>query len=260
YQSLQAQLIRRLSHGLSVNKSYTLAKAIDMCSVICEGCGNAANPFNLRSMRGRAAWDRRNAFVASYLWSPPLKFSDHWKSALLSGWTLSGITTVQSGAPITFFNGIDVAVNGTTAPEHAFLTGKPITLSHPNTGAMVSEFFNTAAFVSPICSFTPQPGNPQVIQQENCTPDGIPYNLLGQYGQSGRNILSGPAYSDTDFAIFRDFAFKERYKAEVRGEFFNIFNQVNFNNPDNTVTDPTFGQILGANSARVIQVSVKFFW
>jgi hypothetical protein len=107
---------------------------------------------------------------------------------------------------------------------------------------------------------TPQPGNLQVIQKENCTPDGIPYNLLGRYGQSGRNILSGPAYSDTDFAIFRDFAFGERYKAELRGEFFNIFNQVNFNNPDNTVTDPTFGQILGANSGRVIQVSLKFFW
>jgi hypothetical protein len=260
YHSLQVQLIRRLSHGVSVNASYTLAKAIDLCSVICEGCGNVANPFNLRSMRGRAAWDRRNAFVASYLWSPPVNFSDHWKNVLLGGWTLSGITSIQSGAPITFFNGIDDAVNGTTAPEHAFLTGKPIALSHPNTGAMVNEFFNTGAFVSPICTFTPEAGNPQVIQQENCTPDGIPYNLLGQYGQSGRDILSGPAYSDTDFAIFRDFAFKERYKAEIRGEFFNIFNSVNFNNPDNTVTDPTFGQILGANSARIAQVSVKFFW
>jgi hypothetical protein len=83
---------------------------------------------------------------------------------------------------------------------------------------------------------------------------------LGQYGQSGRNILSGPAFSNTDFAILKEFPFKERYRVEFRSEFFNVFNQVNFNNPDNTVTDSTFGQILSAHPGRVIQFALKFFW
>jgi hypothetical protein len=260
YHSFQVQLVRRLSHGLSVNAAYTLGKTVDMCSTICEAGGVDPNPFNLRGQRGRADSDRRNAFVVSYLWSPPIKFNDHWKNVLLSGWTFSGITSIQSGAPITFFGGIDAAVNGTTAAEHAFRTGQPIALNHTSRAAMVNEFFNTAAFTSPICTFTPQPGDAQVIEQENCTPDGIPYNQLGQYGQSGRNILSGPAYSDTDVAVFRDFVFEERYKAEARAEFFNVFNQVNFLNPDNTETDPTFGQLLGANSGRQVQFSLKFFW
>jgi hypothetical protein len=266
YHSMQVSLIRRLSHGLSVNASYTLSKAIDMCSYICEAGGTDFNPVNLRNMRGRADWDRRNAFVASYLWSPPVNFSDHWKNVLLSGWTVSGITSIQSGPPWSFFSPIDVAVNGTGAPELAFVNGKRISLGHTSRGAMVNEFFNTAAFVNPTCTFTPQPGNPQVIQQENCTPDGIRYNLLGQYGQSGRNILSGPAYSDTDISVMREFTFKEQYKAEVRGDFFNLFNQVNFTSPsdysnsNNTVTDSTFGQLLAASPARVIQVSLKFFW
>src|SRR5208283_623879 len=94
YHSFQVQVDHHMSHGVSVMASYSLAKAIDMCSAFCEGCGNAANPFNLRSMRGRASWDRRNAFVASYLWSPPVKFSDHWKNVLMGGWTFSGITTI----------------------------------------------------------------------------------------------------------------------------------------------------------------------
>ncbi|MGH9327965.1 MAG: carboxypeptidase regulatory-like domain-containing protein, partial [Terriglobia bacterium] len=94
YHSLQVQMIRRLSHGLSVNASYTLAKALDMCSYNCEAGGTDPNPFNLRSMRGRSDWDRRDAFVASYLWSPPFKFSNHWKNELLGGWTLSGITSI----------------------------------------------------------------------------------------------------------------------------------------------------------------------
>ena len=260
YHSFQAHVVQRLSKGMSVDASYTLAKAEDMCSYICEAGGTTADPFNLRSLRGRADWDRRNAFVASYLWSPPVKFSEHWKNVMLGGWTFSGITTIQSGAPITFYSGADVAVNGTGAAEHAFRTGQPIALNHSSRAAMVNEFFNTGAFVSPICTFTPHPFNPQVIEQQNCTPDGIPYNLLGQYGQSGRNILSGPAFNSTDIGILKDFPFKERYRVQFRSEFFNIFNQVNFNNPDNTVTDSSFGQILGANSGRVIQFALKFFW
>ncbi|MGH9326169.1 MAG: hypothetical protein ACRD2B_05705, partial [Terriglobia bacterium] len=237
--------------------SYTLSKALDTCSAFCEGCGNAANPFNLEgSMKGRAAWDRRNAFVASYLWSPPVHFSDHWKNTLLGGWTISGITTLQSGAPITFFAPVDVGVNGTTAPEHAFLNGQRIGLNNPT----VNEFFNVNAFLNPLCTFVPQPFNPQVIEQTNCTPDGIKYSLLGTYGQSGRNILSGPAYSDTDFDVIRDFTFKERYKVEFRAEFFNLFNQVNFGQPSSTVGSSSFGQLLSADPGRIIQFALKFFW
>lgn len=58
----------------------------------------------------------------------------------------------------------------------------------------------------------------------------------------------------------RDFTFKERYKVELRGEFFNVFNQVNLANPDSSVTDSTFGQILSANPGRVGQIALKFFW
>jgi hypothetical protein len=154
YHSLQVQLTHRMAHGLSVTSSYTLAKAIDLCSAICEACGCVSNPFNTRSIRGRANFDRRNAFVASWLWSPPVKFSEHWKNALLGGSTVSGVTTIQSGFPMTFTNsGLDVAVDGTNAPQHAFINGQRIAKSHPNRNAMVSDFFNTGAFVNPSCSY-----------------------------------------------------------------------------------------------------------
>jgi carboxypeptidase family protein len=271
YHSFQAQLTRRMSRGFSVTASYTLAKAIDMCSATCEACGCVSNPFDLRSIRGRADWDRRHAFVASWLWSPPLKFSEHWKNALLGGWSFSGITTVQSGMPMTFSYGsygLDVAVNGTeSAPQHAFLTGAPIAIGHSSRTAMINEFFNPNAFVDPTCTYdsTAAQGNAQYIEQSDCTPDGIKYSLLGKYGATGRNILSGPAFSSTDFAILKDFPFKERYRVEFRSEFFNIFNQVNFDLPDSTVIDGvppagTFGTIQSAGPGRVIQFGLKFFW
>jgi len=267
YHSFQVQLTKRMTHGLSVTSSYTLAKTIDLCSAICEACGCVSNPFNLRSIRGRANFDRRHAFVASWLWTPPVKFSERWKSVLLGGWSFSGITTVQSGVPMTFSMGsygLDVAVNGTvSAPQHAFPNGQPIPVGHPNRSAMISRFFNTNAFIVPTCTYdsAAAQGNPQYIEQNNCTPFGVKYSLLGQYGAIGRNTLSGPAFSSTDFAILRDFPFKERYRFEFRSEFFNVFNQVNFNNPDSSVIDgPAFGTIQGANPGRVIQFALKFFW
>jgi len=277
YNSFQVQLTKRMSHGFSVTSSYTLAKAIDMCSYTCEACGCVSNPFNLRSIRGRANFDRRNAFVISWVWTPPLNFSDRWKNALLGGWTFSGITAVQSGLPMTFSYGsygLDVAVNGTvSAPQHAFPTGEAIPLNHPSRSAMINEFFNTNAFVDATCTYdsAAAQGNPQYIEQNNCTPFGIKYSLLGQYGATGRNILSGPAFSSTDFAILKVFPFKERYQFQFRSEFFNAFNQVNFNNPDSSVIDgPAFGtiqstlaaggQIGNGSTGRVIQFALKFLW
>ncbi len=262
YHSFQASLTRRLSHGLSVNASYTLAKSIDSSSTDNLGAA-VSDPFNLRTERGRSDWDRRHAFVASYLWSPPYTFSQRWKRTVLGGWTFAGITTLASGPPITFYTGPDVALDGTASGlEHAFLTGSyaGIPESHPNRGAMINEYFDTNAFVNPVCGFTPEAGNPQAIEQQNCTPFGIKYSMIGKYGQSGRGILSGPGLSNTDFSFLKDFAFKERYAFQLRFEFFNIFNQVNFNNPDSTVTDGSFGQILGASPGRILQVAGKFKW
>jgi hypothetical protein len=83
----------------------------------------------------------------------------------------------------------------------------------------------------------------------------------GTYGNAGRGILNGPAASNTDFSVLKDFAFKERYKMQFRSEFFNVFNQVNFNDPDVSASDGSaFGQILGAGSGRVIQFALKFLW
>ena len=83
-----------------------------------------------------------------------MKFSDHWKNELLGGWSFSGITTIQSGEPMTFTNsGLDVAVDGTNAPQHAFRNGAPIAVSHPNRNAMVSQFFRHQRFRQSLLHF-----------------------------------------------------------------------------------------------------------
>ena len=102
---------------------------------------------------------------------------------------------------------------------------------------MVAQYFNKAAFQ--------------------------PISLIpaGTYGNVRRGALYGPGYVDHDFSIMRQIplGFKST-KLQIRGELFNAFNDVNFNNPDATVSSATFGQIRGANVARVVQFAGKIIW
>src|SRR2546422_10611708 len=110
-------MTKRFSRGLSIQGAYTLSKSIDTSSTITLGA-TVANPFNLRDERGRSSWDRRHAVVASWLWTPPVHLSNAVANRLLGGWTLTGITTIQSGGPLTFTTRDDVARQGTTGGPH----------------------------------------------------------------------------------------------------------------------------------------------
>jgi hypothetical protein len=126
--------------------------------------------------------------------------------------------------------------------QHAMLaqgaTRGSIQLDHSSRDAMIERFFNTDAFV-PV-------GN-------------VP---LGTYGNAGRGLISGPALNTSDFALLKDFMIREPVRVQFRSEFFNAFNQVNFNNPDQAVVDlgDTFGRITSAQPGRVIQFALKILW
>ena len=121
----------------------------------------------------------------------------------------------------------------------------PLKLENQTRAQMIAKYFNTDAFVP-----TAQ------------VPRGV-------YGNSGRNIIDRPALLNTDFSAMKDIRITERYRVQFRAEFFNLFNQVvlgsadttgGANNPDNTVTSRTFGQITTAGPAREIQFALKFLW
>jgi hypothetical protein len=239
YHSFQGQVTKRFSSGLSVVGSYTLSKSIDSSSTDNLGA-TVANPFDLRQERGRSDWDRRHAVVASWLWSPPVKFDSGAAQRLLGGWTFTGIHTIQSGGPLTFLIGDDVALDGTFGDQLAFLrsgvTRDTITLDHSDRASMVTRFFDVSAF--------------------------IPTNQVprGTYGNAGRGLISGPALNSTDFSIIKDFVFREPYKLQFRSEFFNAFNQVNFTRVGTTVNSGAFGRLRAASEGRVIQFALKFLW
>ncbi|HWC00902.1 MAG TPA: hypothetical protein VG672_29550, partial [Bryobacteraceae bacterium] len=85
-------------------------------------------------------------------------------------------------------------------------------------------------------------------------------NAMGTFGNSGRNILRGPRYFNTDLSVMKDTRLAEQATFQFRAEFFNVFNNANFNNPNTTVTSPNFGRITAAQSPRILQFGAKILF
>jgi hypothetical protein len=159
---------------------------------------------------------------------------------VLEHWSLGVFHSIQSGNPLSFNMGTDVALNGTNQNQRAQLAEglnyADIVRSHPDRTSFTSEFFSTEAFVAP---------------------SQIP---RGFYGTSGRNIISGPASNRTDISVMKDIVIREGFRTQLRGEFFNALNQVSFSDPNTNASSGSFGRITGAGSGREIQLALKLLW
>jgi hypothetical protein len=235
YESAQFRVDKRFSRGFTFQGAYTYGKAIDHNSEYSLGAC-VSNPYDLDSDRGRADFDSRHTFAASWLWTPvSATGGGGWFRKILGGWNFSGTHRIRSGYPMTFYIGDDVALGGDICgggEQHPDLLRNP-ERSHSSRDDMIASFFDTGAFAVP---------------QE------------GTYGSAGRNILTGPGSSITDLAILKDFGITEQAKIQVRAEFANAFNQVNFGLPRRTMTDSRFGEISSAGPGRQIQLGLKVIW
>jgi hypothetical protein len=116
------------------------------------------------------------------------------------------------------------------------ITADDVRRDHSSTADMIAMYFDTSAFV-PLSE----------------VPRGI-------YGNAGRGLIYGSGDVNTDLAVLRHFALGAGVRLQLRGEFFNAFNQVNFGNPSTTLSSSTFGRITGAGAGRVVQLAAKFIW
>ena len=155
---------------------------------------------------------------------------------------MTGFHRIQSGSPLVFTMGTDVAQNGILQPngQYALLvpgaTADDVRRDHTDTADMIAMYFNTAAFV-PL--------------------DSVP---RGIYGDARRGLIYGPGDVNTDMALLRHVNLGPDLRLQLRAEFFNLFNQVNFNNPNTTLSSATFGRITGAGAGRAIQLAAKVIW
>ena len=77
------------------------------------------------------------------------------------------------------------------------------------------------------------------------------------FGNGSRNMLRGPKFSSTDLSFMKNVPVGGDVRFQVRVEIFNIFNQVNYNNPNASFGSAAFGTITGAGAMRQIQLGGK---
>jgi hypothetical protein len=234
YNSLQAKLTKRFSHGFSLSASYVWSKLMDFDSQDPSGANGSTlvDQNDIGMDYGLSDYDVPQDFVASYLWAAPAM--KHWGwlgRQVLSGWQLNGITTLTSGSPFTVTSNVDSNLDGNVndRPNQA---GNPVLAASRSRSAKIVEFFNTAAFVN--------------------VPAGAPY------GNVHRNSLIGPGYINTDFSGFKTFPIWKESTLQFRGEIFNLFNNVNFANPNAVMSAASYGRITGTTgNPRIVQFALR---
>ncbi len=267
FNALEASVEKRMSHNLQFLVSYTYGHSIDNTSGFENstfgtfgnnfgGFGGATRPTNPYCFRtcdyGSSIYDARQRLVISYGYQLPGFHGDWLVSRLTRGWTITGITTFQTGFPI------DVA--DLSAPSGGCDLGGDFSCwDGPNQVAPV-KYMNprtTGYWFSPN-SFA------QVSCAPNCPAAGVSPTSVAAYGNAPRNPLRGPGINNWDFVLFKDTAITESTKIELRIEAYNMFNHTQFDPAGvnaNVSAGPTlFGTITGARSPRLMQLAVKFYF
>lgn len=250
YNALQVSLKKRFSHGFSMLASYTLSKTLDdVSSFNITGSASqsvagendlAQNPFDVKSEWGRSMFDARHRLVVSYQWSLPwFSHSQNWYGHVLGNWQVNGITTLMSNTPFTVYDSSDPSEQGSAPEISGFFSSRPNIVGNPNAGVCPGGI----AIRTPQCWFNTS---------------AFAHAATGQFGDVGRNTMDGPAFQQWDFSALKNIPIHENMSLQFRAEIFNIFNNVNFELPNNDINSPGFGQIEAAQPGRIVQLALKF--
>ncbi len=272
YNALQLRTEKRTSHGVTLLAAYTFSKSIDNISSIFGGNVGSGLPQNSRDLnadRGLSDFNAAHRLSASFVSDLPLRHlwrrGPGWSRTLLDDWQAAGILSGQSGSPFT------VILAGAPAASAA-------AFGNPQRPDLIGDPFKTGPVAAnPACEAPTELRTPQnwFNQCAFAQPATGPFGPM--FGSEGRNILTGPAFVNLDFALGKSIRLRaEDHRLLVRAEFFNLLNHPNFDVPAHVFNMTTcgenndrlcpagnFGSVLSANAygnrpPRQIQLSLKY--
>ncbi len=244
YNSLQVDLRGNAFRDLQYQFGYTWSKALDAATSNGSGgdLNNVTNPYvGWRYDLGPSPFDRTHIAFANFVYTIPLfnKSDSRAVRSVLGGWQLSGIVTMQSGAPLAIgLSGSNVAslFNFTTNTGNRPNVVAPV--SYPQS---VNEWFSTESFSAPACTTGP-----------DC------------WGDLGHNNIRGPGRDNWNLSLFKSFTFNDRgTRLEFRAESFNTWNHTQFKGDYNNGGISTnfgssnFGAVTAAFDPREFQLGLK---
>jgi hypothetical protein len=230
YHSLQVNLRTDNYHGLTFQTAYTWSHTIDFASG--DNAQYAYDTYDLSKNRGAANWDLRHVLTMNYIYDLPFfkNNASGFVRQTLGGWQISGISTFQTGPPVTVtYPGDNVGAGvGNVRPD---------LIGDANAGAKtVNEWFNTSAFAAPAAM---------------------------TWGTEGRNIVYRPGRNNWNISLAKSFTgipvgTKEGAQIQFRAEFFNAFNHTQYQNVDTNYASSNFGKVTSTWDARRIQFGLRF--
>jgi len=228
YNSLRVALEKRFDHGFSVQGNYTWSKMIDDF-----GSSGTTDPFFRGFDYGISNDDVPHVFNFSAVWQIPNSPLHGVAGLVVNGWQLSSLANWRSGFPFSVVSGVDNSRSGVGYDRADYIGGAASLDPNRSHGQLIAEYFNVAAFHA---------------------------NALGTFGSSGKNILRGPGFFDTDLSLMKNFRVTERTSVQFRSEFFNLFNNVNFNQPQSSLNSASVGRITSAGDPRILQFALKLMF
>jgi hypothetical protein len=235
YNAGSVQLQRRFRSGFSWNGMYTFSKALDDA----EGLGGRGSPgatyaqnwLDLTADRSLSSFNRTHTLNLTAQYSTGQGTSggtllNGWKGALAKDWTFSATSIVASGLPETpvILNRVATGT-GITGTVRADYIGGSLAPTLPGYG------FNAAAFANP---------------------------LLGQWGDAGRDIITGPMQFSLNASAGRVFRLGERRSFDIRFDSTNVLNHVTYTSWNTTLGNAQFGLPVSANAMRSMQLTLRF--
>jgi outer membrane receptor protein involved in Fe transport len=236
YDSMQISVMKRYSHGLRAQVSYTLAKSID------DSSGINSQDFDNVVQYGLDWYDPTydrgpSAFQARH------NLTFNWSLDLPYGLQLNNVTTLQSGQPFTVRDGFNRSGNLNT------------------TGFSMNE----RPDLKPGFSDNPILGGPDRYWDINAF--ALP--AVNTRGNLGRNTLVGPGLINADLSLVKSLKVPSGQTLQVRLEGFNVFNRANFAVPSGRIAftnaagdvAPNWGRITSTvTTSRQVQLGAKFLW
>lgn len=237
YEGMSSRVEKRFAQGVSFVASFTYGRSLDLQNPalgVCDGCESGdgiQNAYNRNGQKGPSDQNVPLRFVMGGVWDLPFGpghalASQGMAGQALARWQLSGIYQIQNGLPFTAVLSFDNANAGTTSWPNRVCNGN---LSAPTVG----RWYDTGCFVSP---------------------------AQYQFGNEGRNVLTGPGRNNFDFALHRSFRLPgpEGTALEFRAEAYNLFNHPQFQFPGAQIGTATAG-VINATAVpnRILQFALR---
>jgi hypothetical protein len=237
YNSLQVQLEKRLSNGLSFLAGYTLQREYNNTSSgFTSFIANALNRYNQKLEWSPTTGEAPQTFKVSGTYELPIgpgkAILKHGVAGkILGGWQLGWITDYEAGTPTGVYENLDFP----------FPNGNG---NRPNRNTSVP--LKTASYGRARDYFLGKSSSAQIWDANTFT--ATPPFTLGDAFRSYQ-ALRNPAYYREDANVRKHFYFTERFQGILQMDYFNLLNRTQFHGPDTNQSDTgSFGQVTGQGS------------